>query len=344
MSDCRLLCPLEASMRQVAATTFQMRQFNRQQLVLSRAAKGRLAWFDWHRAHGENVSLTCRHFAIARTTYYRWQRRYNPWDLTTLEDRPSVPHRRRQRSWTTAQVVAVLELRKRYVRWGKEKLKRLLARAGLVLSVSKVGRILTYLKQRGQLVEPRRRSLARRRSWVRQYAVRKPKGYVVAAPGDLIQVDTMDVRPESGVVLKQFTVVDVVSRWTAPMLAQDATAASAKRALLGAMERMPFPIRAVQVDGGSEFMAQFEQACSDLDIRLFVLPPRSPKLNGCVERTNRTYREEFYECSTAAPTVAGLGHALRRWETTYNTVRPHQALAYLTPAEFLTNHQPKGDL
>ena len=107
---------------------------------------------------------------------------------------------------------------------------------------------------------------------------------------------------------------------------------------------MPFPIRAVQVDGGSEFMAQFEEACRDLDIRLFVLPPRSPKLNGCVERTNRTYRDEFYECSTADPTVADLGRALRRWETTYNTVRPHQALGYLTPAEFLANHLQKGDL
>ncbi|MGO9205363.1 MAG: integrase core domain-containing protein, partial [Candidatus Limnocylindrales bacterium] len=25
------------------------------------------------------------------------------------------------------------------------------------------------------------------------------------------------------------------------------------------------------------------------------------------------------------------------WETTYNTVRPHQALGYLTPAEYLAS-------
>lgn len=34
------------------------------------------------------------------------------------------------------------------------------------------------------------------------------------APGDIIQIDTMDGRPEPGVVLKQFTAMDVVSRWS----------------------------------------------------------------------------------------------------------------------------------
>ena len=89
---------------------------------------------------------------------------------------------------------------------------------------------------------------------------------------------------------------------------------------------MPFKVRSISVDGGSEFMAEFEVACRDRGIALFVLPPRSSKLHGSVERANRTHTEEFYECSTAEPTVAALGAALRDWEATYNTVRPHQAL------------------
>ncbi|MGE5617968.1 MAG: integrase core domain-containing protein [Sphingomonadaceae bacterium] len=31
-------------------------------------------------------------------------------------------------------------------------------------------------------------------------------------------------------------------------------------------------------------------------------------------------------------------HPLRRWETVYNTIRPHQALGYLTPKRFLEHH------
>ena len=41
-------------------------------------------------------------------------------------------------------------------------------------------------------------------------------------------------------------------------------------------------------------MAEFEQACADLDIALFVLPPKKPQYNGGVERSDRTFREEFY--------------------------------------------------
>lgn len=323
-------------MRNFSLPSRAQRQLSRLHLgELSREARVRLKWFDWHASHGQNVSLTCRHFGIARQTFYRWQGRYDPYDLRTLEDRSSRPHRRRTRQWTSEQVLAVQQLREQYVGWGKDKLVVLLKRAGMVLSTSTVGRILVYLKRSGKLREPLRRSLRRRRGWKRQYATRKPKDYVVQAPGDLVQIDTMDVRPEPGVVLKQFSTVDMVSRWSVPTIASSATARNATRALEALIARSPFPIRAIQVDGGSEFMADFEQACQDQGIHLFELPPRSPKLNGQAERINRTYREEFYDCSTAAPTVAGFTAELRAQEDLYNTIRPHQALGYLTPREFL---------
>lgn len=307
---------------------------------LSAEARKRLKWFDWHAAHGENVSLTCRHFAIARQTFYRWKRRYDRFNLASLEDRSSRPRRVRPKTWTTAEVLAVQRLREAYSRWGKEKLAVLLLREGVKLSASRVGRILSYLKGRGLLKEPLRRSLARRRQWKRQYATRKPKSYEALAPGDIVQLDTMDVRPGPGIVLKQFTTIDVVSRWSVPTIASAATARLASRALADLIARSPFPIRAIQVDGGSEFMGQFEETCREKRIRLFELPPRSPKLNGRVERANRTYREEFYDCSSATPTVAGFQTDLRHWEHTYNHIRPHQALGYLTPAEFLTTFSP----
>ena len=60
-----------------------------------------------------------------------------------------------------------------------------------------------------------------------------------------------------------------------------------------------------------------------------------PKLHGAFERANRTHTEEFYEITAAEPTVAALRVELRAWGHTYNFVRPHQALGYLTPAEYL---------
>lgn len=311
------------------------RQLSRLHLEeLSSKAKQRLKWFDWHCAHGENVSKTCRHFGIARETFYRWKRRYNPSDLRTLEDRSSRPRKRRRRTWTTAQVLAVQALRERFPRWGKLKLAVLLLREGIALSISMVGRILRYLKASGQLKEPPlNRTPAQRRRWLRPYATRKPADYVPARPGDLVQIDTLDLRLGRDVV-KQFTAVDVTSRCAVVTIASNATASLAVRAL-DALTRLPFAVRAIQVDGGSEFMADFEEACQARALKLFVLPPYSPKLNGRVERLNRTCREECYDLTLEAFTVAALSSAARRWEHTYNHIRPHQALAMLTPSEYL---------
>jgi len=98
---------------------------------------------------------------------------------------------------------------------------------------------------------------------------------------------------------------------------------------------MPFPVRAIQVDGGPEFESVFEKECQTRGIRLFVLPPRSPKLNGGVERAHRTHTEEFYEITDCTFDLAELREKLLEWEHIYNTVRPHQALGYLTPKKFL---------
>ena len=308
---------------------------------LSRVARTRLTWLEWHRAHGARVALTCRHFGISRQTFYRWHRRAQGGALAELENRSHRPHRRRQPTWSAAQAEAVLALRRQYPRWGKDKLAVVLARQGPLLSVSMVGRILTQAKLRRRRLEPRRTgvSASRRHPRPRPWAVPKPKAYQPARPGDLVEVDTLDLRPLPGLVLKQFTARDVVSRWDVLEVRSRATSATAAQFLTTLQARMPFPVRALQVDGGSEFAADFEHACQSLGLRLFVLPPRSPKLNGHVERANRTHTEEFHEITPCDWRLPALNRDLRLWERTYNTVRPHQALGYRTPLEFLQELQ-----
>lgn len=303
---------------------------------LSRRARVRLAMLDWHRSHGENVARTARHFGFSRPTVYRWLSRYERLRLESLEDHDCRPHRRRHPTWTPAEVEAVRRVRTRYPRWGKDKLAVLLGREGLVLSVSMVGRVLASLRRRGALLEPLRHPVTRGpRAWRRPHAIRKPPGWRVAAPGDLVELDTVFLRPAPGMTARQFTARDVVSRWDVLELVPRATAQAAAGFLDALAARLPFPLRAIQVDGGSEFMAEFESACAQRGIPLFVLPPCSPRLNGAVERANRTHAEEFHELAWGEPDLRRLGRSLLRWERTYNTVRPHQALGYLTPAEFV---------
>ena len=157
-------------------------------------------------------------------------------------------------------------------------------------------------------------------------------------PGDLVEVDTLDLRPLPGVILKHFTARDLSSRWDVVGVYTRTTAVTATSFLGQMRDRMSFKVSAIQVDGGSEFCAQFEDACKELGIRLFVLPPRSPKLNGHVERAQRTHTEEFYEIYDGDLEMVPLNHGLLNWENVYNTIRPHQSLRYLTPLQFLRQH------
>jgi len=303
---------------------------------ISKEAQRRVKWFDYYEANGRNARKTCRHFDISPDTFYRWKKLYNPQNLLTLEDHSHRPKRIRQHTWTAGMEQKVLELRELYPRWGKAKLAVLLREEEVELSVSMIGRILNHLKERGILVEPIPNHIsARKRPRKRPYAIRKPKEYVAKEPGDIVQVDTLDVRPLPGLIFKQFTARDVISRWDVVKSCRNASATAAAKFIDTIIERMPFEVKALQIDGGSEFQGIFEEVCKSYDIKLFVLPPRSPKLNGYVERANRTHTEEFYEVTDSSFEMDELNKALIKWEYIYNTIRPHQSLGYLTPKKFL---------
>jgi putative transposase len=303
---------------------------------ISREAQRRVKWFDYYERNGRNARKTCRHFDISPDTFYKWKKRYNPRNLVTLEDMSRRPKRVRQHTWTPTMEQAVLGLREHYPRWGKAKLAVLLEEKSVKLSVSMVGRIIRHLKERGVLVEPRVNHIStRKRQRNRPYAIRKPKEYVAKEPGDIVQLDTLDVRPLPGIAFKQFTARDIISRWDVVGVSTHATANSAAKFIESIRARMPFEVKALQIDGGSEFQGVFEEVCEQYGIKLFVLPPRSPKLNGYVERANRTHTEEFYEVTDSSFEMDELRKALLKWEYIYNTVRPHQSLGYLTPQKFL---------
>lgn len=70
-------------------------------------------------------------------------------------------------------------------------------------------------------------------------------------------------------------------------------------------------------------------------IKLYVLPPHSPKLNGVVERMNRTSREEIYDLGfDVSTTIEEHNQLLGEQDHTYNHIRPHEALGMQTPQEY----------
>lgn len=96
-------------------------------------------------------------------------------------------------------------------------------------------------------------------------------------------------------------------------------------------------MKSIQVDGGSEFMGDFEKACQVSDIPLWVLPPRSPKFNAHVERGNGTAKYEFYYQYEGLPTLYMINKNLQKFADFYNQVRPHQGIGLLTTCQFFAS-------
>lgn len=295
-------------------------------------AERRDAVARWQQARRDGLTAEAAAQAVGkkRATLYRWQQRF--------KRHSTRPHTCRTAKPAPKLALAVERLRKQHPMWGKDKLAPLLWKQGFDCAVSKVGRILKKLVERGvvQAVPQLRKSSKHApRKHKRLYAVRLPRKLKPEKPGQIVQVDTVHIGLAPGKTIRHFTGYCPVAKWTVAKAYNRATAASATLFLDKLKADLPFTLEGIQVDGGSEFMADFETACQAKDIKLFVLPPRMPQLNGGVERCNGAWRYEFYACTDLPGTVEELNPLIDDWQDTYNFVRPHGALSGLTPAEYL---------
>jgi len=303
----------------------------------SEIAAGRrdaLLRFERARRDGLTAEQAAKAVGVSRSSLHRWS--------TRIEPRSRRPRRLRAKTWSPALVQAVERLRQDFPMWGRAKIGPLVRAEGFTASDATVGRIIGHLVQRG-VVEPvptlRRRPHARRWTAKRRFAARLPKDLKADKPGGLVQLDTVFVNLTPTKAIKHFTAYDPVAKWTVAKACNRATSQAAASFLDKLQADMPFPVEAIQVDGGSEFMAAFEEACERKGIRLYVLPPKCPQMNGAVERCNGAWRYEFYETYDLPGTVEALNPILDSFQHLYNHHRPHGALAGLTPAAYLAKRQ-----
>jgi transposase len=113
------------------------------ELGLSRAAILKLKWIEFYLTHEKNISLTARHFGIARSTFTRWARRFDPRDPDTLEEQSCRPIHVRQPE-TPIHIVALIErYRRENPTLSKELIcKKLNEEQGIEISSATVGRTI----------------------------------------------------------------------------------------------------------------------------------------------------------------------------------------------------------
>jgi transposase InsO family protein len=152
-------------------------------------------------------------------------------------------------------------------------------------------------------------------------------------PGDCVQVDVKEVKIADQKCF-QYTALDDCTRYRILRLYPHKNHWTSLEFFATVRQALPFPIRKLQVDNGTEFSLAFALAVQETGMRLRYIKPRRPEQNGKIERSHRVDDEEFWSQHTFGA-FAGAATALLGWERRYNHERFSMALNGLTPAEKL---------
>jgi transposase InsO family protein len=286
-------------------------------------------------AGSRNVARTCRHFGISRQAFYRWKRRYGAHGEAGLWDRPRTPHRS-PRATPREVVSKILYLRQHY-HFGPARIADYLTRFHQVsVAVSSVHRILRRHSMNRLPANQKHRPHAKR--WQR---------YEKPQPGHRLQMDVkfLERIPGTRKRLYQFTAIDDCTRIRVLKVYDACNQGTAIRFIDEVRRRLPFRIHVVQTDNGAEFQSQFHWHLETVDIRHVYIRPRTPHLNGKVERSHRVDDQEFYQLLDKGGITDNIhlfNETLREWEDYYNYHRPHGALDGQTPYERLVAKMRAG--
>jgi len=303
---------------------------------LSDKAKHRLKIIDWYYLHGENISLTSRHFGIQRSTLRRWLKRLKKEGLVGLNDKSHRPYHLREPSTLPEIQLRVVKIRKSNPYWSKYKISAYLEQQeGIKIHPSTVGKIL---KRKGLI---NNKISKKKKKAALSPKKRYPKGLIIKEPGDLIQIDTKYLTGIGGRKLYQYSAVDVLTKIRVLSVSTSISSKQARSFLFDCLKEFPFRIKSIQTDNGSEFLGFFDKELKRLNIPHYFIYPHSPKQNSYVERSHLTDEYEFYRQGMMRSSVKELLPLLKEWQYKYNYLRPHQALGYLTPMKYLEEFKAK---
>lgn len=297
---------------------------------LTERAKHKLKILDWHRSHGQNISLTSRHFGITRKSLREWLKQLKKNGPAGLNEKSKAPKTRRVPTTSSEIIFQTVKIRKQYPAWSKYKIKKILKRDyDIETSASNVGRIL----KRRNLIN-KKKSEKRRKAALKP-KMRFPRGFRITEAGDMIQMDTKHIMLIGGRKLYQFTAIDVLSKRKVLRVYPSLSSRNGRLFLEECIKVFPFRTKNLQTDNGSEFKKEFDKKCRELNIPHYFIYPRTPKQNTYVERTHGSDEEEFYQQGNICQDQKIMDERIRKWEEVWNNIRPHEALDYRTPNEYL---------
>jgi transposase InsO family protein len=258
------------------------------------------------------------YFGVSYRTVRRWRFRYRQGGVLGLV--PRYPTERRRR--ITTEVRELIRRARMEHRYGAARTQIWLHRVhGIHMGVSSIQLVFRQLGLRRLARSPKRRP-------------RQLRLFSKETLGESVQVDVKFVRINRQRYF-QYTALDDCSRFRVLRLYRSLNTRTSLAFLDETRRALPFPIRQIQSDHGTEFSLDFRLSVEALGIRHRYIRPRRPQQNGKVERSHRIDHEEFWSrqrFSSFDDAAAALGE----WEHHYNAERFSLALQGRTPTEMIT--------
>lgn len=299
--------------------------------LLVYGARIRLGWFRKAKELG-NVSLACDFYGVPRRTYYYWHKRWvaSGKQLTSLYDLPRTP-KSHAKDMDDETIGLIVQLRIG-LGYGEAKLAVVLERDyGITVSRHGVGNVLR--RARLTAPKPRKRRIQRRLS---DYPY---------APGEMGQLDVKHWKRAA----YQYDIVDAATRIKYKRLYPGVNPAYTVDFLEHATRFFApaFNFEEIQTDNGLEFvydqlpqtkpgtLTAMQRWLQAHGIRHGRIPPRSPHLNGRIERSHGVDKDRYKKLTTNSHAKDELQQFLVEDCLDYNFYRPHSMLRMLTPVEYL---------
>jgi len=307
---------------------------------LSRDALKRLLWFDWYFSHGKNAELTCRHFGISKSVFYRWKNRFSPGNLRTLEFDTKTRRPKKVREMTTPLWVRkrIYEIRLQDLEKSKYEIQAELKDQEIIVGQSAIQKVINRHKELLNINHKRKMRSHKKRAIARIRASRELRDKDL---GSLVQVDTKYFYV-LGRKFYLFSAVDCKSRFGFVYCYKTISSLSGKDFIKRVREYFPFKIQAINTDNGSEYLLEFHKEIESWDIPHFFTDPHCPKQNGRVERFHQTVEYEYFNYQDdLLDNLKMINKKCMKFNDKYNTKRYHRAIGYKTPLQYVLEYLKK---
>ena len=275
-------------------------------------------------ADGGNVARVCRRWGISRKSFYKWKQRRAAYGDAGLCDRPRTP-KRSPRATPGDVVSKILYLRQHY-HFGPARIAAYLFRFHrLQIAGSSVHRILT--RHRMNRLPANQKHQPHGKRWQR---------YEKPQPGHRLQLDVkfLERIPGTRRRLYQFTAIDDCTRIRVLKI-YDGCHRVHRRGCCADCRSGCTSYRPITAPSFSHNSTGISRTWMSGHV---YIRPRTPHLNGKVERSHRVDDQEFYQLldqDGISDDIHLFNEKLREWEDYYNYHRPHRALSGQTPYERL---------